>query len=282
MANVQVKKQESASVRNIGTITAEIQSIKRQTNALVLSYAIEIGRRLVEAKAALPHGQWGDWLKTEVDFSQSTANNLMRLFDEYGSTQISFFGASINSNSQSIANLNYTKALQLLAVPSEEREAFAEEVGAEDLSVKELKAKIEERDRQIKEAEKKLADVVKQSEKKAKAEVDAIRRTAKAEAKKEAEEKVKKDLDEAKKQVESAEAKATKAKEAEDRARKDLEETQRKLKTASPEIAAFKALFDEMQGTAARLRCMIEEIRKNDPETADKLSAALKAFGGSL
>lgn len=282
MANVQVKKQENVQARDIGVITAEIQSIKRETYALALTYAIEIGRRLVEAKAALPHGKWSDWLKNEVDFSQSTANNLMRLFEEYGSPQFSFFGATLASNSQTFGNLTYSKALQLLAVPADEREAFAEEVGAEDLSVKELKAKIEERDRQLKEAERKIAEAQKQSEEKAKAEVEAVRRTAKAEAKKEAELKVQKDLDEAKKQVETAEAKATKAKEAEERARKDLEETQRKLKTASPEIAAFKALFDEMQGTAARLRCMIEEIRKTDPETADKLSAALKAFGGSL
>ncbi len=69
--------------RDIGVITAEINNIKAQVSALALMYAVEIGRRLYEAKAALPYGQWGEWLKNEVNFSQSTANNMMRLFDEY-------------------------------------------------------------------------------------------------------------------------------------------------------------------------------------------------------
>lgn len=34
--------------------------------------------------------------------------------------------------------------------------------------------------------------------------------------------------------------------------------------------------------TAAKLHGMVDAIRANDPETADKLSAALKAFGKSL
>ena len=60
--------------------------------------------------------------------------------------------------------------------------------------------------------------------------------------------------------------------------RASLEEAQKKLKTASPEVTAFKALFNSMQSTAAKLRTMIEKIRSEDPETADKLAAALKIF----
>ena len=137
--------------REIGIITAEIKDICRQAQSMALLYAVEIGRRLEEAKRALPHGKWGEWLENEVEFSQSTANNYMKLFEEYGEAQISIFGASVNS--QSIGNLPYSKALQLLAIPKEEREAFVQEVKAEDLSVKELKAAIEERDRAKKEAE---------------------------------------------------------------------------------------------------------------------------------
>ena len=77
-------------------------------------------------------------------------------------------------------------------------------------------------------------------------------------------------------------ADAIAAKLAAKQAQERLEEAQKKLKTASPEVTAFKALFDSMQGTAAKLRTMIEKIRSEDPETADKLSAALKAFGSSL
>ena len=144
MQNELVTRNASVPVREIGVITQEIRQLCQQAQATALMYIVEIGRRLVEAKGALPHGEWGGWLKNEVGFSQSTAENYMRLFEEYGASQITIFGASVDS--QTFAKLPYSKALALLAVEREEREKFAEEIGAEDLSVKELKAAIAERD----------------------------------------------------------------------------------------------------------------------------------------
>lgn len=146
--------------REISVITGEIIELRRQANNMLLMYAIEVGRRLVEAKGILPHGEWGNWLKDKVDFSQSTANNMMKLYDEYGQTQLSLFGAV--SNSQTIGNLPYSKALQLISIPENERESFAKEVDAEHISVKELKAAIEERNAAIERAEaaeKKAAEI---------------------------------------------------------------------------------------------------------------------------
>ena len=133
---------EIVTVRDIGTVTTEILMIRRQVEQTALSGAIEIGRRLTEAKELLPHGEWGKWLQEEVSFSQRTANNFMRLAAEYGDAQVSLFGG----NSQTLADLPYTKALQLLAVPEEEREAFAEEHHVADLSSRELEKLIRERD----------------------------------------------------------------------------------------------------------------------------------------
>ena len=143
-------KNTGVKVRDIEVITKEIRDLSNQAKTMALVYVVEIGRRLVEAKAALPYGKWGDWLKNEVEFSPTTATNYMRLFEEYGASQISIFGATVDS--QSFAQLPYTKALQLLAVPEDEREQFAKDVGAEDLSVRELKEAIEERDKAIKDA----------------------------------------------------------------------------------------------------------------------------------
>ena len=39
-------------------IAAEINRIKQQTCKIMLTNAIEIGKRLKEAKALLPHGEW--------------------------------------------------------------------------------------------------------------------------------------------------------------------------------------------------------------------------------
>lgn len=123
------------------TIAAEINGIKEQTKNMVLYSSIEIGRRLVEAKSKVAHGEWGEWLQKYVDYSQSTANNLMKLYHEYG------------TNPQALGNLNYTQAVALLGVPAEEREAFAKENNVEKMSSRQLQKAIRERQQAIKEKE---------------------------------------------------------------------------------------------------------------------------------
>lgn len=137
--------------RTVAIVTLEIRTLQRQAQQVVLGYAIEIGRRLEEVKAMLPHGQWGEYLKNEVDYSQSTANNFMRIYREYGADQQSFFGGV--AKSQSFANLTYTKALRLLAIPDEEeRERFIAEHDVEGMSNRELNKALKARDEAEKEA----------------------------------------------------------------------------------------------------------------------------------
>lgn len=121
-------------------LAAEIRAL----TASMLANIIEIGRRMCQAKEILPHGQFGEWVKTKTGYSQSTANNFMKLFQEYGAPQESLFGAEVNS--QTFGNLPYSKALALLAVPAEEREEFAREHHVEDMSTRELQQAIKERD----------------------------------------------------------------------------------------------------------------------------------------
>lgn len=136
--------------RTIGMVTQEINQLTAQAQRLILGHAIEIGRRLTEAKQMLSHGEWLKWLKEEIHYSKSSANNMMRIFDAYGSTQMGLFGPE--ANSQTFGDLEYSKALALLSVPAEEREQFAQEVDAEHISVRQLKAAIQERDAAQKQA----------------------------------------------------------------------------------------------------------------------------------
>ena len=119
--------------RSKETIAAEINAIKIQTQNMMLHASAEIGKRLTEAKDLVQHGEWGDWLKVNVDYSQSTANNLMQIHKEY------------DSNSQTFANLNYSKAIALLGIGSEEREAFVQENNVEEMSTRELQKAIKEK-----------------------------------------------------------------------------------------------------------------------------------------
>ena len=99
--------------RNLDEITAEIVTITRQTQTMILHSAIEVGRRLCEAKEQVPHGEWGDYLRDRVSFSPSSANNFMRIFKEYGSDQMPLFG---DSKSQTFGNLSKKRRPTALTV----------------------------------------------------------------------------------------------------------------------------------------------------------------------
>lgn len=126
-------------------LAAEIRTIKSQTGRMVLNASIEVGRRLTEAKAKLPHGSWGEYLKNEVEYSPSQAQNLMRVFREYGSDQQSLFGGE--AKSQTFGRLTFSQALSLLVIPDEdEREKFVLENDVEHMSVRELNEALKARE----------------------------------------------------------------------------------------------------------------------------------------
>lgn len=64
-----------AEVRSIEVITAEIWVLKAQVGVGL----VDIGNRLLEAKAQLPHGEWLPRLEEKAEFSISQANRFMRL-----------------------------------------------------------------------------------------------------------------------------------------------------------------------------------------------------------
>jgi len=128
-------------------IGAEIRMYMDVGRRVTLLCGIEIGRRLVEAKELLPHGEWLPWLQRETEFSERSAQNYMKVFKEYGAAQLGLFGPE--TNTQTFADLPISKALALISVPESDRIEFAEVVDAEHISVRELEEKIRDRERQI-------------------------------------------------------------------------------------------------------------------------------------
>lgn len=135
---------EVLTTRTPEIIGAEIRDITAQVRRVALGAAIEIGHRLDEAKELLPHGEWGDWLSRETEFSQRQAQRMMQLYETYGAAQIGIFGAEIKTTA--LSDLSITNALLLVAIPESEREEFASEVDAEHISSRELEQAIRERD----------------------------------------------------------------------------------------------------------------------------------------
>lgn len=143
------------TVRDIDTITTEIKTIEMQVAKTAIYGCIEIGKRLVEAKEMVGHGGWGKYLEEKVRYSQQWATNLMNLYKEYGSAQESLFESF--ANSQSFGNIDVTKHILLLSVPTEERASFAETHDAEHSSVRELKEAIRDRDANLQAANEQAA-----------------------------------------------------------------------------------------------------------------------------
>ena len=131
-------KAESVMTRTPEVIAAEINTIKAQTREVVCRSAIEIGKRLTEAKCKVPHGSWGAWLQDNVDYSERTAQDLMRMFEEYG-----------NTNPQALADLSYTQALLLTRLDGETRAELIESGEAAGMSTRELKEEIERLNREL-------------------------------------------------------------------------------------------------------------------------------------
>ena len=144
-------------VRDAAIIAAEIETIKRQTQHMMLAASVEIGRRLVEAKGFVDHGSWAQWLKEKVNYSQSTADNLMKIFREYGDEQIGLDGIS---KSQTFGNLSYSQAVALFALPADEREDFVNTNDVSDMTARQLQEAIKAKER----AEKEKSDALTEKE----------------------------------------------------------------------------------------------------------------------
>ena len=242
-----------APPRTVETVTLEIRTLQRQAQQIMLGYAVEIGRRLEEVKAILPHGQWGDYLKNEVDYSKSTANNFMRIYREYGAAQQSLFGGE--AKSQAFANLTYTKALRLLAIPDEEeREQFMAEHDVGNMSNRELDKALKEREEALE-----AAAAAQDEAQGARREADRLREELAGQAQV------------YKAKLTSAEGEAKQARDAQEQAVAKAQRPQDALSEANTSAQAAEAEHTKMLQE-------LEELRKRPAETdTEAVEAARKA-----
>lgn len=130
--------------RDIEAITAEYLQHKKNGGKAILG----MGNCLIEIKARLPRGEWLTWLEEKADCTERAAQRLMKLAREF-------------SNPTALSDLGATKAMSLLVLPPDEREAFMAEShmvnGHEktvvDMTSRELEKAIRERDEARKAAE---------------------------------------------------------------------------------------------------------------------------------
>ena len=307
-----VEAQAPAEGRTIEAITGEILELKQRGGEVIL----DIGRRLLEAKGMLPHGEWLPWLNERVEFSERTAQKFMRLAQKW-------------SNPSALADLGATKALMLLALPEEEREEFVEDHNVIDMSARQLEQAIRERDEARKAAEAAKADASAAEQARAKMEADmavvnaslAAAREEKqkadqeaarlenelaalkarpvevavetvvdpeaiAKAREEAVAEIKAKLDKAREAKKRAEDRQKIAEDALEQARLQLEEQAKAEKKAAlgadKDLAQFDLLFDQAQEAVNKMRGILMKVRGRDEASAGKLANAMKALAAAV
>lgn len=267
----------------------EIRELTRQAKAMTLYYGVEIGRRLMAAKELVPYGSWGGWLRDNTEFSQATATRFMRLFDEYGASQIGLLGAEVKSST--LQNLSISNALRLLAVPEEEREEFAEAVDAENISARELEKAIKERDEAKKAAEdareaaertQKVLDATENDLKNARADLHFMRQEKEELEKRELEVKIQRDEAAIKEAVKKEKEKAAKElKNKTDEWNKKVAEARKEQERLAEQLEAAKAKALKAENSQAkeRLEEEIQALRKKLAMTGKEIVAAGVYFG---
>lgn len=114
--------------------TPELQTIEARIAGHMQGMAynlLQVGRLLIQAKEAnlVPHGQWEAWVRHHTGFSERRAQNLMS-------------AARNTPEGSRMEQLPVSKIIALLPLPEEKREAVAIEAIEDNLTVKQLEAKV--------------------------------------------------------------------------------------------------------------------------------------------
>lgn len=328
-----IQAAQPPQVRDIEAITAEILDAKRAGGEAILT----IGRGLIEAKALLSHGEWLPWLEERVEFSEKAAQRFMLLARKY-------------SNPTTLSDLGASKALILLAIPDEVRDEFieaphvvdGEEKTVTDMSVRELKAAIKERDEALRaaaqaQAEQKAAEAAREkmaedmrlaNERIAGLNAEVEERSAEARdrqkmldlltaelkklkdrpvevavqadpaaveaARKEAEERMQAQVDEANAAHEKAKAGLMELNSALQRAKLEREQVEVELRkqlaqaekkaalAANEDLMLFRTLLEQVQRMVNQMGGVLLKVRPKDPEKAQGLVRALEALSEKI
>lgn len=230
-------------------IAEEINEIKRETQDVVIRNAIEIGRRLCEAKTMVATGRWGEWLKENVEYSERTAQNLMQVYGKYGS------GVPAG-----LARASLTNILQLIGQPDDVQAELIEDGSVETMSSRQLRERIreltEERDQQ-----QVTIDSLMESQQRAEDEADRARADAEA----------------ARAELEGQAAQAVHMEQIREESRAMEAQARRMVEQANERAARSQDEADALRDELTRLKSKPVEVVEVVPETVARELAELRS-----
>lgn len=254
MSNDLMNRNDETVARIIATRREQIERRLHDDLDRMAENYIDIGRclNIVKDEGLVPHGQWITWIQEHAQMSERNAQRVMRAARE------------IESGSP-LARLDFSKVMALLAIPAEEREAFAAEVGAESLSVRQLQAAVKARDDAAREKEEAQQQAAKMAEltKAMQGKLDFMEGKAAM--------------------LESQIAQAQSA--ADERAREEINRLRGELDDTEAELKRRAKAENDAKAELLRLRTQVARgtaMEGGERLTADELAAATRAFIGQV
>ena len=141
MNAIDVTFRTEISIENKSTeqLTAEVNVRYRQAEQLAGMSAMmlaDAGRRLIEIKARIPHGQFETWCADNLEFSKSKAEKMMKLAERVADEN------SLFSKTETFTDIGISRVWALLAAPEEVAAEVVENNDVSEMTVRELKEKI--------------------------------------------------------------------------------------------------------------------------------------------
>lgn len=301
MNAIDVTFRTEISIENKSTeqLTAEVNVRYRQAEQLAGMSAMmlaDAGRRLIEIKARIPHGQFETWCADNLEFSKSKAEKMMKLAERVADEN------SLFSKTETFTDIGISRVWALLAAPEEVAAEVIETNDVESMTVRELKAELA-RVKEEKEAAERKAEMIDHNNDDIRKELASMQRKlsetvteeefnemqAAAQAQKE---DLTKELNEAKAAADEIQVKLDKAKEdlkkqkakqKELEAAKD-EEVQKSIEEAKTDIVkkakdeAHAEFVADLEQNAKDIKQLQEEIERLEAERAKLSNTALMEF----
>ncbi len=141
MNAIDVMFQTEVNIENKTTeqLTAEINNQYYQAEQFASMSAImlaEAGKRLLEVKGRIPHGEFGEWCKNNLTFSYRKAARMMQLAEKMEDENSPF------SKMPTLATIGISRVWELLSAPEEVAAEVIETGDVESMTVRELKEEI--------------------------------------------------------------------------------------------------------------------------------------------
>jgi chromosome segregation ATPase len=137
--DVAYETEVSIESKSTEQLTAEANTLYHQAERLAGMSAMmlaETGRRLIEVKSRIPHGEFGKWCEENLEFSYRKAARTMQLAEKMDDEN------SLFSKMPTLANIGISRVWALLAAPEEVAAEVVENNDVESMKVRELQDEI--------------------------------------------------------------------------------------------------------------------------------------------